>query len=59
MKFIGNVLWLVLGGPLVSLGYFFAGLLYCVTIIGITFGLQHFKMALLSLTPFGKTFRKV
>ena len=34
MKFIGNILWLILGGLLVSLGYFIAGLLYCVTIIG-------------------------
>ncbi|HBN02351.1 MAG TPA: hypothetical protein DD383_07095 [Rikenellaceae bacterium] len=46
------MLWLVLGGLLVSLGHFFAGLLYCVTIIGISFGFQHFKMALLPLTPF-------
>ena len=35
MKFIGNILWLILGGLLVSLGYFIAGVLYCVTIIAI------------------------
>lgn len=57
MKFIGNILWLILGGLLVSVCYFIAGLLYCITIIGIPFGLQHFKIALLSLTPFGKTFQ--
>ena len=38
MRIIGNILWLILGGLLVSLGYIIAGLLYCVTIMGITFG---------------------
>ena len=33
------------------------GFLYCVTIIGIPFGLQHFKMVGLSIMPFGKTFK--
>ena len=55
MRIIGNILWLILGGLLVSLGYFIAGLLYCVTIIGIPFGVQHLKLALLTLAPIGKT----
>ena len=54
MKFIGNILWLVLGGLLVSLYYFLVGLIFCITIVGIPFGIQHFKMALLALIPFGK-----
>ena len=53
MKFIGNILWLVLGGLLVSLGYFIAGLLYCVTIVGIPFGYQLWKFGVFSLWPFG------
>ena len=54
MKFLGNILWLVLGGLLVAFYYWIVGLLTCITIIGIPFGIQHFKMALLALTPFGK-----
>ena len=57
MKFIGNILWLALGGLLVALYYFLAGLLFCITIIGIPFGMQHFKLALLALLPFGNTVR--
>lgn len=53
MKFLGNILWLLLGGLVVSLYYAVAGLLYCISIIGIPFGLQLFKMAGLALWPFG------
>ena len=55
MKFLGNILWFVLGGFIISLYYFLVGLFFCITIIGIPFGMQHFKMALLALIPFGKT----
>lgn len=54
MKFIGNILWLILGGLLVSLGYFIAGLLYCVTIIGIPFGYQLWKFGCF---PYGRSGR--
>ena len=53
MRIIGNILWLILGGLLVSLGYIIAGLLYCVTIIGIPFGYQLWKFGVFSLWPFG------
>ena len=53
MKLLGNILWLVLGGLLVSIGYYLAGLLLCVSIIGIPFGVQLFKFGTLSLWPFG------
>lgn len=53
MRFIGNILWLILGGLLVSLGYFIAGLLFCVTIIGIPFGYQLWKFGAFALWPFG------
>ena len=53
MKFIGNILWLLLTGLWMGFGYFFLGLFWCITIIGIPFGLQCFKFAKLSLAPFG------
>ena len=53
MKFIGNILWLALGGLLVALYYFLAGLLFCITIIGIPFGYQLLKMGAFALWPFG------
>lgn len=53
MKFIGNILWLLLGGLIISIYYALAGLLFCLTIIGIPFGVQLFKIAGLALWPFG------
>ncbi|MDR2917658.1 MAG: YccF domain-containing protein [Tannerella sp.] len=50
-----NILWIICGGFCICLTHFFFGLLLCITIIGIPFGRQHFKMAGLALTPFGKT----
>lgn len=54
MKWVGNILWIILGGLFASLSWFLAGLLLCVTIIGIPFGLQAFKFAKVFLFPFGK-----
>ena len=53
MKFIGNILWLVFTGIWTAVAYFVLGLLWCVTIIGIPFGLQSFKFARLAIWPFG------
>lgn len=53
MKFIGNIIWMVLGGFIISLYYALVGLLFCISIIGIPFGMQLFKMAGLALWPFG------
>ncbi len=55
MRTIGNILWLVLAGIWLAIGYAVAGLLTCLTIIGIPFGIQAFKLALFSLWPFGRT----
>lgn len=49
-----NIIWIFIGGFWICLTHFFFGLLLCITIIGIPFGRQHFKMATLALTPFGK-----
>ena len=53
MKGIGNIIWLVLGGALIALIYYLVGLLMCITIIGIPFGVQLFKLGTYSLWPFG------
>lgn len=53
MKFIGNILWFLLGGFVISFYYALIGLLFCITVIGVPFGLQLFKMAGLALWPFG------
>ena len=53
MKFLGNLVWLILGGLLTAILYWIAGLLMCLTIVGIPFGVQLFKIGLLTLWPFG------
>ena len=53
MRFIGNILWFILGGFLVALVYFIVGLLMCITIIGIPFGVQLFKLGAYALWPCG------
>lgn len=54
MSVIGNIIWLIFGGLIVALGYLIGGILLCVTIIGIPFGIQAMKLAAAALTPFGK-----
>ena len=53
MKFLGNLIWLVFGGLLVAVIYFLVGLLMCITIIGIPFGVQLIKLGVYALWPFG------
>ena len=54
MALLGNLLWLVLAGWWVALAYVVAGLVNFVTIIGIPFGIQAFKLAGYALWPFGR-----
>lgn len=54
MNLVGNLVWLVFGGLAAAIGYFIGGLVLCLTIIGIPWGLQCFKLAGLVLWPFGK-----
>lgn len=49
-----NVVWILLGGIWICLSHLLFGAVLCITIIGIPFGLQHFKLAGLALTPFGR-----
>ena len=53
MKFIGNIIWLGLGGILCAILWFLAGILVCITIVGIPFGVQCFKIARFVFWPFG------
>jgi uncharacterized membrane protein YccF (DUF307 family) len=54
MNFLGNVVWLVFGGFFAALGYIAGGLLMCLTIVGIPFGIQQIKIGIATLAPFGK-----
>jgi uncharacterized membrane protein YccF (DUF307 family) len=58
MRLILNIVWLVLGGLVMALGWLVAGILMCVLIITIPFGLQAFKIAGFALWPFGRTLVK-
>lgn len=55
MKTLGNILWLVFAGFWLAMAYAAAGVLMCVTIVGIPFGIQAFKLAGFTLWPFGRT----
>jgi len=48
-----NILWLIFGGLIMAAYYALVGVLFCISIIGIPFGIQCFKLAKLSLSPFG------
>lgn len=52
---IMNVVWWFLGGIPIVLTHLLWGLVFCITIVGIPFGMQHFKLMKLALFPFGKT----
>ena len=49
-----NVLWLLTGGLWIAATHALFGVLLCITIIGIPFGLQHFKLTAIALSPFGR-----
>lgn len=49
-----NVVWILLGGIWICLSHLIFGTILCITVIGIPFGLQHFKLAAVALMPFGK-----
>ena len=55
LGFAGNVIWFVLGGWWLAVGHLAAALANFLSIIGIPFGIQHLKLALISLAPVGKT----
>ncbi|MBK8984859.1 MAG: YccF domain-containing protein [Chloroflexi bacterium] len=54
MSLIGNIIWLIFGGFLAGAGYILAGLLLCLTIVGIPFGIQSIRLGVATFAPFGK-----
>lgn len=54
-----NIVWLVLGGFVMVIEEVTLGIIFCLTIVGIPFGLQHFKHAKLALLPFGATIYRI
>jgi uncharacterized membrane protein YccF (DUF307 family) len=54
MNLIANILWIILGGGIILFfEYLIGGLLLCLTIVGIPFGFQKFKLSIFVLAPFG------
>jgi uncharacterized membrane protein YccF (DUF307 family) len=56
MRLLGNIIWLIFGGFISFIGYLVGGIALCLTIVGIPFGLQIFKLAEVTLWPFNKSF---
>ena len=54
LSIVMNIIWILIGGIWISLSHLVFGILLCITIIGIPFAKQHFKLAALALAPFGK-----
>jgi len=58
MTLLLNVLWFIFGGFIVFFAYLVGSLLLCLTIVGIPFGIQCFKLSILGLAPFGREIRE-
>ena len=54
MRILLNILWIICGGLISALGFWLAGLIWCITVVGIPVGVQCFKLSSISLNPFGK-----
>lgn len=54
LNLIMNIIWIIVGGFWIALTHLGWGILFCITIVGIPFGKQHFKLIKLALFPFGK-----
>lgn len=57
MKILANIVWMIFGGLVLALLWAAVGLLFCITVVGIPFGVQCFKLARLSLFPYGQKVR--
>jgi uncharacterized membrane protein YccF (DUF307 family) len=58
MNLLLNIIWLIFGGFIVVIGYLLGSILLCITIVGIPFGVQCFKLAGLAIAPFGREVRE-
>jgi uncharacterized membrane protein YccF (DUF307 family) len=52
-SFLLNIIWIIFGGLELAIASAVLGIVFCITVIGLPFGLQCFKLAKLSLAPFG------
>ena len=59
MSILGNIIFFIFGGFVIFLGYVLGGILMCLTIVGIPFGFQCFKLAGGVLAPFGREVRAI
>ena len=55
MRLLLNVIWLIFGGLWLALGYFVAGIVCCILIVTIPFGIAAFRIGVYALWPFGRT----
>jgi uncharacterized membrane protein YccF (DUF307 family) len=55
LGFVGNIIWFIFAGAWLAIGHVASALACFITIIGIPFGIQHLKLAVLALAPIGKT----
>ncbi|MBY6538202.1 YccF domain-containing protein [Rhodococcus sp. BP-349] len=55
MRLLLNVIWLIFGGLWLALGYFVAGILCCILVVTIPFGIAAFRIGVYALWPFGRT----
>ena len=53
MNLLGNLIWIVFGGFIVAVEYFLGGFILCLTVVGIPFGVQCFKIGVATFAPFG------
>ena len=58
LSIVMNLIWILRGWWEIAIIHLVCGLLCCLTVVGIPFGIQHFKMALNSIFPFGKEVRR-
>lgn len=58
MSLLLNIIWFFLGGFFIAFAYVFGAVILCITIIGIPFGIQCFKLSVLGLAPFGQEIRE-
>lgn len=54
LSLVMNVLWILIGGFWIALTHLAFGVLLCCTVVGIPFGVQHFKLMVVALLPFGR-----
>lgn len=57
ISFVFNLIWILFAGMWIALAELFFGIILCITVIGIPFGLQHFKLMRLAFYPFGYDLR--